>query len=185
VTRRDIPNLITLLRLLLLAPLVILLLHQRYDFALLIFAFAGASDALDGYLARHMGWSSPLGAFLDPLADKLLMATTYFMLGWLDLLPIWLVALVIGRDVIIIGGVLVYSHVVERPEMSPSRISKLNTLAQIVFVLSVLSVLAGIALPHWWITGWLTVMVVTILWSGVDYVWRWSHQAMEKREEGK
>lgn len=176
-TRRDIPNLITLTRLLLLVPLVNFLLEQHFGAALLIFAIAGFSDALDGYLARRMGWSSSLGAVVDPLADKLLMATSFFMLGWLDLLSPWIVALVIGRDLIIIGGALAYRYLVARPEMAPTKISKFNTLAQIVFVLSVLSQLSVIELPHWWLNGWLIIMVITTLWSGIDYVWHWGRRA--------
>lgn len=182
-TRRDIPNLITLLRLLLLAPLVLLLLEGKYAAALLIFAVAGISDAVDGYLARRHGWSTPLGAMLDPLADKLLMATTYFMLGWLDLIPHWIVVLVIGRDLIIITGVLAYAHLVNRPEMAPTRISKFNTAAQIVFILSVLTALSGVALASWWLWAWLATMVVTTLWSGIDYVWRWSSRAYSEHKE--
>lgn len=182
-TRRDIPNLITALRLLLLVPLVYLLLQQQFAAALVVFAVAGASDAADGFLARRYGWGSPLGAILDPLADKLLMATSYCLLGWLDLIPLWIVALVLGRDLIIVGGALVYSRLVERPEMAPSRISKFNTVAQIVFVLSVLLSLSGVALPNLWIWGWATVMVVATLWSGGDYVWRWGNKALHEHKE--
>lgn len=182
-TRRDIPNLITLLRLLLLAPLVYLLLEGRFAAALLVFAVAGGSDAVDGYLARRYGWGSPLGAMLDPLADKLLMATTYCMLGWLELLPLWIVALVIGRDLIIVGGALVYSRLVAVPEMAPSGISKFNTVAQIVFMLSVLLSRAGAALPDLWISAWAAIMVATTLWSGGDYVWRWGNKVLDERKE--
>jgi len=185
VTRRDIPNLITLLRLVLLGPFVLFLLDGKFAAALSIFAIAGISDGIDGYLARSRGWSTPLGAILDPLADKLLMATAYLMLAWLDLIPIWITALVIGRDLIIVGGALVYTHLVKRPEMAPSRISKFNTAAQIIFMLSVLTVLSGIDLPNWWLIAWLAMMVTTTLWSGIDYVWRWSSRAArEHKEEG-
>lgn len=182
-TRRDIPNLITLLRLLLLVPFVLFLLDGRFAAALLVFALAGVSDAIDGYLARRRGWSTPLGAVLDPLADKLLMGTAYLMLGWLDLLPLWVVSLVIGRDLIIIGGALAYTHLVKRPEMAPTRISKFNTAAQIIFMLSILTMLAGVDLPYGWIIAWLAIMVTTTLWSGVDYVWRWSSRALKEHKE--
>lgn len=182
-THRDIPNLITLLRLLLLAPFVLYLLDGKFAAALLIFAIAGLSDALDGYLARSRGWGTPLGALLDPVADKLLMATAYLMLGWIHELPFWIVALVIGRDLIIIGGALAYTHLVSRPEMAPTRISKFNTAAQIIFMLSVLTALAGAGLPQWWLKGWLAIMVTTTLWSGIDYVWRWSNRAVKERKE--
>lgn len=182
-TRRDIPNLITLLRLLLLAPFVIFLLDEKYAAALLVFAVAGISDGIDGYLARSRGWTTPLGAIIDPLADKLLMATAYIMLGWLDLIPLWITVLVIGRDLIIVGGALAYTHLVHRPEMAPSRISKFNTAIQIIFMLSVLLVLAGLALPQWWLKISLAIMVTTTLWSGIDYVWRWSGRAVKEHKE--
>lgn len=182
-TLRDIPNFITLLRLLLLVPFVHFLFSESYVLALLVFAVAGLSDALDGYLARRHGWGTPLGAILDPLADKLLMATAYCSLGWLDLLPLWIVALVIGRDLIIITGALAYAHLVSRPEMAPTRISKFNTAVQIVFMLSMLIALAGAGLPQWWLKGWLVVMVITTLWSGIDYVWRWSSRASKEHKE--
>lgn len=182
-TRRDIPNLITLLRLLLLAPFVYFLLDERFAAALLVFAVAGLSDGIDGYLARHYGWSTPLGAMLDPLADKLLMATAYLTLGWLELLPLWIVALVLGRDLIIITGALAYAHLVSRPEMAPTRISKFNTAVQIVFMCSVLLALANIPIPRWWLTGGLALMVTTTLWSGIDYVWRWSSRAVKASKE--
>ncbi len=182
-TRRDIPNLITLLRLLLLVPLVVSLLKGAFATALLIFAVAGASDALDGYLARSRGWGTQLGAVLDPIADKLLMATTYCMLGWLGLIPLWIVVLVLGRDLLIVGGALAYSQLVRRPEMAPTRISKFNTAAQIIFMLSVLTALSGVALPAWWIWSWLALVALTTLWSGVDYVWHWSARAISEHKE--
>lgn len=182
-TRRDIPNLITLLRLLLLVPFVLFLLDGKFAAALVVFAVAGLSDGIDGYLARSHGWTTPLGAMIDPLADKLLMATAYLMLGWLDLIPLWIVALVIGRDLIIITGALAYAHLVSRPEMAPTRISKFNTAAQIIFMISVLTVLAGLELPQWWLKGWLVIMVTATLWSGIDYVWRWSSRAVKEHKE--
>lgn len=184
-TRRDIPNLITLLRLVLLVPFVLFLLDGKFTAALLVFAVAGLSDAVDGYLARSRGWGTHLGAMLDPLADKLLMATAYLTLSWLDLLPHWITALVIGRDLIIITGALAYAHLVRRPEMAPTRISKFNTVAQIIFMVSVLTDMAGVDLPNAWIMAWLVLVVATTLWSGVDYVWRWSSRAVkEHKEEG-
>jgi len=100
VTRRDIPNLITAFRFLLVPPVVFLLLSSRFGEALVIFAIAGFSDALDGFLAKHYGWASRLGAALDPLADKLLLVSAFIALGWLELIPVWLVVIVILRDIV-------------------------------------------------------------------------------------
>ncbi|HEY0719749.1 MAG TPA: CDP-alcohol phosphatidyltransferase family protein, partial [Gammaproteobacteria bacterium] len=103
--------------------------------------------------------------------------------GWLELIPYWIVVLVIGRDLIIVGGALVYTRLVGRPEMAPTRISKFNTTAQITFMISILMALAGVALPAWWIWTWLAIVVVTTLWSGVDYVWRWGGRALSEFKE--
>jgi cardiolipin synthase len=91
---RDIPNLITGLRILLVAPFLWLLLEEHYGAALLLFVIAGISDALDGFLAKYYGWTSELGGLLDPIADKLLLMGAILALGWLNELPGWLVMLV-------------------------------------------------------------------------------------------
>jgi cardiolipin synthase len=96
----DIPNIITVFRFLLVPPLVLLLLNHQYGAALIVFGVAGFSDALDGFLAKRYGWSSRMGALMDPLADKLLLVSSFVTLGWLGWIPLWLVALVILRDVI-------------------------------------------------------------------------------------
>jgi len=109
---RYIPNLISLLRILLVVPLALCLLSKNYTVALGVFLLAGFSDALDGYLARRFNWSSRLGALLDPLGDKLLMVTTYLLLGLQAVIPMWLVLAVILRDVIIVSGGLLYRFLV-------------------------------------------------------------------------
>ena len=88
--RSDIPNIISMLRIILVIPTVMLLLNERYGQALILFAVAGASDGLDGYIAKRYHYVSRLGTILDPLADKLLLVCTYLALGWLGLLPAWL-----------------------------------------------------------------------------------------------
>ena len=106
--RSDIPNIITVFRFLLVPPVVLLLLNHRYGAALIVFGVAGFSDALDGFLAKRYGWSSRMGAIMDPLADKLLLVASFVTLGWLGLIPPWLVALVILRDVVIVIGAMIY-----------------------------------------------------------------------------
>ena len=91
----DIPNIITVFRFLLVPPVVVLLLQDRFFAALVVFGIAGISDGLDGFLAKHYHWTSRIGALMDPLADKLLMVSSYLTLGWLGLIPQWLVALAI------------------------------------------------------------------------------------------
>lgn len=176
----DIPNIITVFRFLLVPPLVLLLLQEQFGLALLIFGVAGFSDGLDGFLAKRFNWASRLGALMDPLADKLLLVSSFITLGWLQRIPLWLVCVVILRDLVIVGGALVYNFRIERLEADPSMVSKLNTVTQIVLVLAVLlsQVVAGV--PYLWMDVLLYCVLVTTLWSGFDYVWRWSRRAWRK-----
>jgi cardiolipin synthase len=176
----DIPNIITVFRFLLVPPLILLLLRQHFGLALLVFGIAGFSDALDGYLAKRFNWSSRLGALLDPLADKLLLVSCFVTLGWLHWIPLWLVGVVILRDLVIVSGALVYNFRIERLEAEPSMVSKLNTFTQIMLVLAVLFSQSVTALPYLWMDVLLYCVFVTTLWSGLDYVWRWSRRAWRK-----
>ncbi len=180
----DIPNLISLLRMVLVIPLAVLLLQQRYLDALLIFGLAGITDALDGFLAKRNGWKSRLGSILDPLADKLLLTSSYLVLAWLGVLPLWLVAAIVARDFIIVLGAVAYHYTIRHFDLLPSRVSKLNTVMQIVLVLVVMlhhSLLPGIG-------GVVEVLVYTVLVttfaSGVNYVWTWGTRALQAGTEG-
>jgi cardiolipin synthase len=176
----DIPNLISLLRIVLTLPIVWLLLKQQFSQALILFAVAGLSDGLDGFLAKRYGWQSYLGGLLDPLADKALLMSSFLVLGSQGLIPIWLVILVICRDLTIVGGALYYNFSVEEVDANPSLVSKLNTLLQIVLVLLVVTNAGPLAIPDplikWliWATG------LTTLISGAAYVWIWSNKARRK-----
>lgn len=173
----DLPNLITGFRFLLVLPVVYLLLSNRFGEALILFAIAGFSDALDGFLAKHYGWSSRLGAALDPLADKLLLVSAFMTLGWLGLIPIWLVIIVILRDLLLVVGVIIYNARIEKLHETPSMVSKLNTVAQILFVLVVIFMQVVEDVPMFWVNTLLYSVVVTTLWSGVDYAWIWGRKA--------
>ncbi len=118
-------------------PIVILLLKKAFGWAMLLFAIAGISDALDGYLAKRFSWQSRLGSILDPLADKLLLISSFIALTWLGLIPVWLTSVVIARDVIIVIGGLAFHYLIGKFEMEPTLISKANTFLQIVLVLTV------------------------------------------------
>lgn len=178
---RDIPNTISVLRMVLVVPVAWFLLTQRYTEALLTFLVAGISDGVDGYLAKRFGWRSRLGSILDPLADKLLLVTTYMVLGWLAVLPLWLVITVVVRDVVLFSGALAFHWLVGRYDMEPSWISKFNTVAQIVLAvaavasLDLLPMLAGI------VEGLIYVVLITTLLSGADYVWTWGVRAYRAR----
>ena len=133
---RHLPNLITLLRMLLVVPLCWLIADGHYDGALVVAAIAGLSDAVDGFLAKRYGWQSWLGGILDPIADKLLLMAGFLWLAFAGDVPGWLAALVIGRDLVIVGGAVAYYYLIGRFDAAPSRLSKLTTLVQIVFVLA-------------------------------------------------
>lgn len=178
----DLPNLITFLRFLLLPPVVLLLLNRRYDAAMLVFAVAGFSDALDGYLAKRYHWTSRLGGLLDPLADKLMLVSGFVTLAWLGVIPAWLVALIILRDVVIVTGAIVYHLRIEKLEAEPSAVSKVNTLAQILLILAVMFSQAFHQLPEFLMNMLIYGVLLTTLWSGFDYVWTWGRRAWLRRD---
>jgi cardiolipin synthase len=177
---RDIPNLITALRIFLVVPIVWLLLQENYSGALLLFIIAGVSDGIDGLLAKNLGWTSQLGGILDPIADKLLLMGTILTLGWQGELPVWLVLLVILRDLIIVSGAVGYHYLVEPFKAKPLLVSKLNTLAQLVLVLAVVFNKGIASLPAALLVTLIYLTGVTTLWSGAAYVWQWGQQALRK-----
>jgi len=169
----NIPNFITIGRILLVPVIVWAIASGQMLVAFLVFLLAGVSDAVDGFLAKRFGMASELGAFLDPLADKALLVSIYVALGIADALPQWLVILVVSRDILIIGGIMV-SWLVGRPiPVKPHFVSKLNTAAQIFLAGLVLAVL-GLHLD----TGWLLTLAIAVvaaltLLSAALYVAGW------------
>ena len=177
---RDIPNLISFARILLTIPVVWLLMEREFSAALILFGIAGFSDGLDGYLAKRFDWQSRLGGLLDPLADKALLMSSFLVLGVLGLIPVWLVLLVIFRDLLIVGGALYYHFSVEDLQASPSLLSKLNTLLQILLVLLVVTNAGPYQLPRILMDLLVWGTLLTTLASGVNYVWVWSMKARRK-----
>lgn len=172
-----LPNAISLLRIVLVAPILMLILQGRFGLALGLFWLAGFSDGVDGYLAKRFNWHTRLGALLDPIADKLLVAGTFITLAYTQDIPVWLAATVILRDVVIVAGATAYNFLVRPVEGEPTRISKLNTALQLLFLLFVLS-RAGFGWPdEIAITVLGTAVFITVVISGVDYVWSWSRRA--------
>lgn len=182
---RDIPNIISFLRILLVIPIVVLLHRQEYGLVLVMFAVAGASDGLDGYLARRFDWRSKLGALLDPLGDKFLLVGVYLVFGWNELLPWWLVGLVILRDAVIVSGAIAYRQLCRELTMEPTLISKANTLLQIALGLLVIVAAMGAGVPSLLQQLMIGLVALTTLWSGIDYVWRWSMRAHRCSRERK
>ena len=141
-----IPNLLTISRVLLTPLLVIFLLEDRLSAALVVFIVAGITDGLDGLIARLYLQKSKLGAFLDPLADKLLLATTYVLLAVKNLVPSWLTVIVLSRDVLIVLGVFVLFMQDLPFEIKPTIASKLTTCSQIFT--AIVTMATAIATPH-------------------------------------
>ena len=172
-----LPNAISLLRIALVVPILLLILDGQFGWALILFFVAGFSDGLDGYLAVRFDWQSRLGGLLDPAADKLLITGMFVTLAWTGDIPVWLAAVVIMRDLVIVAGALVYNFFIKPVPGEPTRISKLNTALQMLFVLFVLS-RAGFGWPDKiTITLLGAAVLVSVVISGVDYVWSWSKRA--------
>ena len=137
-----IPNLITLMRFLMVPAVIYALLLGATMPAFVIFVIAGISDAVDGFIARQFNQQSELGAYLDPIADKLLLVTVFIMLAILGDLPRWLVVLVVSRDVLIVTAVILSSLMAQPVEVNPLFVSKANTACQIALAAVVLAELA-------------------------------------------
>lgn len=173
----QLPNLISVGRIVLVGPVAWSLVTERYGTTLVLFTIAGVSDALDGFLAKRYGWTSRLGSLLDPLADKLLLVTVFVLMAGLQMLPLWLVALAVLREVVILGGAFAYHRFHGPFDGEPTPASKVNTFLQIALVIAVLLERAGFPLPGATLE-WLGLAVaVSILVSGAQYVWIWSRRA--------
>lgn len=181
--REQIPNIITTIRILSIAPICWLLWKGAYPSALVLLVLAGLSDALDGFLARRNGWITPLGALLDPVADKLFVVSMFIVFGLKGSLPWWLVALVIGRDIVIVLGALAYRVVRGKLEMRPLMISKLNTGLQILLLGFTLLHVALYPLPSWFNHGLQWGVAVTTFFSGFAYIILWGRYALVDGEE--
>jgi cardiolipin synthase len=166
----NIPNLITIIRILLTPFFVILLLKDLFGLALMIFTIAGLSDALDGFIARYFNQRTTLGAYLDPIADKILLSSAFIGLAVLNIIPEWLTVIVMSREVLIITGIAVFTITEKKYKVRPSIVSKFTTAAQIstVFV-SLLQVnmtgLTTLGEVLYWLTAGLTVI------SGFHYLY--------------
>ncbi len=160
----NIPNIITLFRIFLVPVIVWLIIDGDMKLAFVAFVFAGVSDALDGFLAKRFKWQTELGAYLDPIADKVLLVSIYLVLGFLSHLPVWLVIAVVSRDILIVGAFLL-SWMLGRPvAVQPLRISKANTAGQIILATLIMGDLgfalglSGLTKIVIWIAGILTVL---------------------------
>jgi len=177
VSLRQLPNVICIARIGLVVPIAHTLLVGDFVITLWLFALAAFSDGLDGFLAKRFGWITELGKLLDPLADKLLLVTVFITLAIAGHTPVWLTAIVVARDVVIVVGAAIYSWLFGPPHGSATIVSKINTGVQILYVLAAVA-----SLGPGWPPAAVVVMLgaavfVTTLVSGIDYVVTYSQRA--------
>jgi len=181
---QQLPNFISLARLLAVPVTIYLILLGELLPAFWVFVAAGISDAVDGALAKRLKLESEIGAYLDPLADKALLVGVFVTLGYVGQVPVWLVILIVFRDVLIIGGALLFQTLTHSLHMAPLFISKVNTAAQIILAAAVLARPAlHVALDS--VPEMLTFIVaMTTFLSGAAYVikWGWMAVIMERDE---
>ena len=167
-----VPNFLTLLRILSVPVFLVLLTNHRFGAAMVLFMAAGITDAFDGVIARMTDSKTDLGAALDPLADKLILVSSYVMLTWLGGIPVWLMILVMMRDVIILSGFLTIYFFSTPIEIAPTTLGKVNTCMEMITVTMALATLARPDMPMtianqvaWYVTG------ATVAASGTHYVY--------------
>ncbi|HEY0328072.1 MAG TPA: CDP-alcohol phosphatidyltransferase family protein [Rhodopseudomonas sp.] len=170
----SIPNIITLGRILLVPVIVWAIASNQMEIAFALFIVAGVSDAVDGFLAKRFNMASELGALLDPLADKALLVSIYVSLGIESAIPRWLVILVVSRDIMIVGAVIV-SWVFGKPmPMKPLMVSKLNTVAQVGFAALILAALGFGFSPEPYDLVLMGLVAVLTLLSVAFYLVEWT-----------
>jgi len=174
---RHLPNSICLLRIILTIPIVIAINHRIYVLALVLFSLAAISDGLDGYLAKRHGWTSNVGRILDPIADKILLVTTFLACTWQGLVPVWLAVAVVARDVMLGGGASIHRIWFGPIVRSPSVLSKVNTVLQIAVIIVGILGAAISSLPKVIVVTLSAIALVTTVVSGLDYVRRSSLEA--------
>jgi cardiolipin synthase len=168
----NLPNLITLSRILMIPFFVNFLVYKYYGYAFAIFLLAGISDGLDGFIARSSKQKTKLGTFLDPMADKLLLTASFVTLTALHLIPVWVSIIVISRDIIIIIGALMLILFQDDLKVSPSLTGKATTLFQIVYiVLLLLFIVIGKSIDN--IKPIMWIMIGITIASGAQYIYLW------------
>jgi cardiolipin synthase len=180
----SVPNVITILRTLLIPLIWWLILERRYAGALGAFLAAGLGDLLDGFIARRLKQVSRFGALLDPAADKLTVFAAVVALAWQGLFPVWLAAAIVGRDLVITLGAAAYHLALGRVEMTPSPLSKLNTFLEFAVISAALAHAAGVPAIGARLPELYVLVLVTVVLSGGQYVWVWGRRALESSRSG-
>jgi cardiolipin synthase len=173
----NVANAITLLRLCLVPALAFFLLEGSYVAAFWTFVVASVSDGIDGFVARQFNQRTQIGAVLDPIADKLLILASVVMLAWIKVLPLWLAALMVGRDFVIVVGALSFRLAIGPYAMAPTALGKLCTFFQFSLLVVLLAHSAGYLDVGAYLPWLFAVVALFTLLSGIHYVWVWSRKA--------
>jgi cardiolipin synthase (CMP-forming) len=167
----NLPNLLTILRILLIPVFINLLIYGFHGWALIVFLAAGLTDSLDGLIARIANQRTRLGTYLDPMADKLLLTTSFLTLSILQVIPVWSAVIVVSRDLILILGALILHLTQAHQEISPTLLGKSTTAVQLVYIMLVLL----IAVFEGSTVSLFPILIVTIgltILSGLHYIYR-------------
>lgn len=181
---KQIPNILTTMRLILAVPVCLLILDEHYSAVLWVAFIAGFSDAIDGYLARRLNALSYYGAVVDPLADKVLLLSTYTAFAVVGLLPCWVAVLLVLRDLLIISGTLIYRRRFGRYKMAPSVWGKSSTAAQILFALMLLLQQVYPVLPEFSLQLGLWLVILLAIVSGGHYLYTWAGRIFSSEKSG-
>ena len=177
----NLPNAICIARIILTVPIVLFLVNGDFQSALLLIVIAGLSDGLDGLLAKTFNWKSRIGGLLDPTADKLLFVSVFGALTWNGLVPMWLFAVVIGRDIVIVTGAIAYEWLIGPVEPKPTRVGKLNTVTALLYLFFLIAhQIYGWPPPITILVSGAAVFVLSLV-SGLHYVLTWSRYALQAR----
>jgi cardiolipin synthase len=181
---RHLPNVLTALRFLLIPVLVYLMLRRNYPAAFATLFVSAVSDFADGVIARDWNARTRFGAVADPAVDKLTMLAVTLTLAAQGLLPLWLVAAIVLRDVVIVGGAVAYHYLVGRYDMAPTFLSKLNTLLEFFVLALVLGNAADIVRADAVLPTLFALLTATVVVSGGQYVWVWGRRAARHWADG-
>ena len=181
----NVPNVLTLLRVLAAPLLAYFLMRHHYDYALYTFIFAAVSDALDGLIARRFNLSTYFGAALDPLADKLINLTCLLILTFQALVPLWLMLAIVVRDTVIVAGAFAYHRLFGEIDIRPTRLGKLHTLLVFLLFITVLAHASYRFDATRWLPAFFLLVLFSALGSLAQYVWLWGKKAARRADSGK
>lgn len=167
----NLPNLITILRIIFIPFFVDFMIYGYYDWALVVFVAAGLTDGLDGLVARLSNQRTRLGAYLDSAADKLLLTAGFLTLALVKFIPFWVAVVVVSRDVILVLGSIILHMILGRQEISPTIWGKGTTAIQILYVVLVL-LFSILSIQTFWMKPLLVLMVGITVFSGFHYIYR-------------